>query len=466
VVTTLAGGAGSQGSDNGTNGAARFKYPTGVAVDSATNLYVADYLNALIRKITPVGTNWVVTTLAGFGGEFQYPDGVALDSAGNVYVTDEGIQTVQKITPAGVVTTLAGSVGLCGSADGTNSAARFCRPHGVAVDNATNIYVADYYTNTIRKLRPVGTNWVVTTLAGSPGMCGSADGLGSAALFCGPNGIAVDGANHLYVADGLNNRISKGTPSTLTISRQISNIVHHFNSGNRVTDEIIFDRAGLTNIDLSQYTTFELRLFAPAGQRIVVNAPTNFSSSVNLYYVAASDGSSTPTTNNTLSFENFSGILPTRTYSFFAIADAGNAVVFQADHSYTNVIEFTAMKYAFTPTYNPANSPKTFQLPGGGATNFLSFSYSTSQTTNPGSFVTLGQAMPLTPVIQPTSGNVNVSWLSKLNEHYQVQCVTNLMASNNWINFGSEIIGDGLTKFVSDSTTNRPAKYYRIKILP
>src|SRR5205814_6867559 len=102
----------------------------------------------------------------------------------------------------------------------------------------------------------------------------------------------------------------------------------------------------------------------------VVNAPTNFTSSVNLYYLAASDGASHPATNNTLSFETFSGVLPTRTYSFFAIADAGNAVVFQADHSYTSGVEFTAMKYGFTPTYNPANSPKTFQLPTG-ATNLL-----------------------------------------------------------------------------------------------
>jgi hypothetical protein len=111
----------------------------------------------------------------------------------------------------------------------------------------------------------------------------------------------------------------------------------------------------------------------------------------------------------------FSGILPTRTYSFFAIDDAGNAVVFQANDSYPNGVEFTAMKYAFTPTYNPANTPKTFQLPTGGVgTNLLTFRYTTSATSDPGHLVTLAATIPLMAGDQGTPGNVNISWLSKL----------------------------------------------------
>jgi hypothetical protein len=160
VVTTLAGLAGSTGSADGTGSAARFTEPYGVAVDSAGNVYVADTYNHTIRKVTPAG---VVTTLAGLArsigsadgtgsaARFFYPYGVAVDSGGNVYVADSYNNTIRKVTPAGVVTTLAGLAGSPGSADGTGSAARFTHPFGVAVDSAGNFYVADRDNHTIRK---------------------------------------------------------------------------------------------------------------------------------------------------------------------------------------------------------------------------------------------------------------------------------------------------------------------------
>jgi len=216
VVTTLAGTAGANGSTDGAGSAARFSSPEGVAVDGGGTVYVGDTGNNTIRRITPGG---VVTTLAGTPGgadgtgsaaRFAAPDGVAVDDAGTVYVADTSNSTIRKITTAGVVTTLAGAVGQPGSTDGIGSAARFNNPQGVAVDSAGTVYVADTSNSTIRKVTSAGA---VTTLAGTAGQTGSADGTGSAARFRGPSGVAVDAAGTVYVADRGNYTIRKITPT-------------------------------------------------------------------------------------------------------------------------------------------------------------------------------------------------------------------------------------------------------------
>lgn len=230
AFSTFAGQAGGSGNADGIGSQARFNNPVGMAVDSATNVYVADEFNDTIRKIIRVGTNWVVTTLAGsarIGGStdatgsaarFSQPTGVALDAADNIYVADQTGCLIRKITPAGVVTTLAGSPGSFSNKDGSNSVARFNRPAGIAVDaGGNNIYVADAGNYTIRKIVPIGTNWVVTTIAGTAGQTGNYDGTNGTIRFgllvLGPQSLALDNAGNLIVADTGNSTIRKLTQS-------------------------------------------------------------------------------------------------------------------------------------------------------------------------------------------------------------------------------------------------------------
>src|SRR5262249_48890179 len=130
-------------------------------------------------------------------------------AAGNLYVADQSNHTIRKITPDGVVSTLAGTAGMNGSADGTGPDARFSFPAGVAVDRAGNLYVADTGNTTLRKITPDG---VVSTLAGAAGMVGGADGTGPDARFASPTGVAVDGDGNVYVADAFNDTLRKVTP--------------------------------------------------------------------------------------------------------------------------------------------------------------------------------------------------------------------------------------------------------------
>jgi sugar lactone lactonase YvrE len=276
VVTTLAGGAGVSGGADGTGAAASFSRPAGLATDSAGNVYVADTFNNSIRKITSGGVvsiyaskSFILGAVGSYVAQYDYcyPTGVALDSSGNVYasetwynaiikitttgishasvvagasetfgstdgtgraarfnhpssiatnsdgeiyVTDTNNSTIRKITPSGVVSTLAGTAGIFGSADGAGAAASFRGPGGVATDSVGNVYVADMGNNTVRKLTPDG---VVTTLAGEASVSGSADGAGSAARFDMPFGLAADSAGNVYVADAYNDVIRKITPA-------------------------------------------------------------------------------------------------------------------------------------------------------------------------------------------------------------------------------------------------------------
>lgn len=236
VVTTVAGVAGSPGTADGTGGAARFNFPSGVALGSSDAVYVADRNNHTIRKITSDG---IVTTFAGSAGSsgtadgkgsaarFSSPNGVAADGSGNLYIADRGNHTIRKITAGGEVTTLAGLAGNSGTADGTGSAARFSTPTGVAVDSLGNVYVAELGNHTIRMITSSGE---VTTLAGTAGTSGTADGVGRAARFNQPYGVAVDSAGNVYVAGYGDCTIRRITPSGAVTT--LAGVVNYYDTVN------------------------------------------------------------------------------------------------------------------------------------------------------------------------------------------------------------------------------------------
>jgi sugar lactone lactonase YvrE len=217
VVSTVAGQAGSAVSADGTGSAARFDSPNGIAIDSAGNIYVADTNNRTIRKISPAGVVSTFAGATGQAGNvdgtggsarFNALAGLAIDAAGNLYAVDTVAHVVRKITAAGVVTTYAGQAGSSGANDGAGTVARFMTPFGVAVDASGTVYVADTSNETIRRISADG---VVTTFAGSA-FAGNTDGTGTGARFFRPQGVAIDSGGNVYVADTFNHSIRRLTP--------------------------------------------------------------------------------------------------------------------------------------------------------------------------------------------------------------------------------------------------------------
>jgi PKD repeat protein len=342
---TIAGMAGNLGAADGTNGAAQFYSPEGIAEDTHGNLYVVDNYENTIRKITPAGTNWAVTTIAGTPGlssgdadgtngaaVFDNPVGIAMDANSNLYVGEYTGSTIRKITPVGtnwVVTTIAGQPRNYNFADGTNGNALFNGPLNLTVDTNGNLYVADSYNCVVRKIAPVGTNWVVTTLAGQPGMQGYGDGTNSAASFDIPYGLALDGAGNLYVSDTDNgsglggDTIRKMTPAgTNWVVSTIAGIAATSGSADGTNDDALFNSPlsiaadSANNLYVADYGNSTIRKISPSGTNWVVSTIAG---------VAGQIGSTDGTGTNALFYEPW-GATVDSTGNLF-VTDAGYATV-------------------------------------------------------------------------------------------------------------------------------------------
>jgi sugar lactone lactonase YvrE len=211
AVSTLAG-AGWAASYDGTGTSANFYNPAGVAVAPGGDIFVAEFLNNRIRRVTPAG---VVSQFAGttngfadangINARFRYPIGIAIDAAGDIFVGDTDNNRIRRVTATRDVSTFAGSA--AGHMDGLGNAAKFLRPAGVAFDKAGNMIVADRENHVIRKVTPGG---VVTTLAGVPQAAGLEDGIPG--KFLKPLGVAVATDGSIFVTDAGNHMLRRITP--------------------------------------------------------------------------------------------------------------------------------------------------------------------------------------------------------------------------------------------------------------
>jgi sugar lactone lactonase YvrE len=222
VITTVAGnGSGGYSGDGGAATSAQLNRPSGVAVDGAGNLFIADHDNQRVRKVSVSG---VISTVAG-NGSYGYsgdsgpatsarlnsPEGLAVDAAGNLYIADSYNYRVRKVSASGVITTVAGD-GIYGySGDGGPAiSAQLTLPEGVAVDGAGNLYIADYGNQRVRKVSASG---VISTVAGNGTQGYSGDGgPATSARLYDPEGLAVDADGNLFIADTDNHRVRKVSP--------------------------------------------------------------------------------------------------------------------------------------------------------------------------------------------------------------------------------------------------------------
>lgn len=285
IVTPVAGPSDNSGYQDGPGYQALFNGSGegALAGDTSGNLYLADAGNAVVRKISFVDGGWTVSTPAGMAGNkgtadgtnsdarFASPSGVAVDGAGVIYVTDRASHTIRTIVQSGtngIVATIAGQAGVPGFADGVGTNSLFYFPSCVAVDVSSNLYVTDTYNHVIRKLSLVGTNWIVTTMAGLPGSVGNVEGTGSGARFYLPYSIAVDPAGTVYVCDDYYQNIRKGVPATLPplviSSPQIS------------AGQFSFDLAGPSGQTVRVFASSDLTNWNPIWTNTLGSSPLTF----------------------------------------------------------------------------------------------------------------------------------------------------------------------------------------------
>jgi sugar lactone lactonase YvrE len=299
IITTFAGnGNPGYSGDGGQATAAKLDGPAGVGSDALGNIYIADYANSRIRKVTPAGiiTTFAGNGTAGYSGDggqataaeihLYLPNGICSDTSGNIYFVDSYNSCVRKVTVAtGIITTIAGngSYGYSGNG-GPATAAEFEYPCGVALDTAENVYIADEYNHVIRKVT-VATG-IITAIAGNSiqGYFGDG-GQATAAEFDYPDGLGLDASGNIYIADYFNHRIRKVTVATGIITTFAGNgTANYSGDGGPATAAEINYPTGVSldasgNAYISDYQNNRVREVTN-GSPLLINGPTAASQNI------------------------------------------------------------------------------------------------------------------------------------------------------------------------------------------
>lgn len=334
-------GTGTQGyfGDGGAATDATLYNPSDVALDPAGNLYIADFYNNVVRKVSTAG---IITTIAGtgmgsgsagggsFGGDggpatdalLNGPYAIAVDAAGNVLFADGYNHNVRKISPAGIITNFAGNHTAAYSGDGGQAtAAALNNPVGLAIDKVGNVYIADDHNHVVRRVTPTG---IISTYAGNDTVGYSGDGsAATTARLNNPIGLAIDSSGNLFIADDVNNNIRKVSPAGI-----ISTYVGVTDTGHGYTGDggpataarlslprhIACDRAG--NLYISDLFNDVIRMVSASGSHTI----TTFAG-IGTYGYSGDGGAATAA-----EFQSVNGVAIDTGGRVF-IADVGNAMI-------------------------------------------------------------------------------------------------------------------------------------------
>ena len=251
-----------------------FSFADGITLDGSGNICVTDYNSNTVRKVN----GGLVSTIAGSPGvtgsangpalmaSFNGPNGIGFDKSGNLFITDFGNNTIRKLSPTGTMSTFAGTPGVTGSLNGIGSAAQFNCPNKLILDGTGNIYVADSGNDAIRKITTGGS---VSTFAGLPGVTGSANGTGTSARFNWPHSLALDVSGNLYVSDCYNQTIRKITPAGLVSTLAGASGISGSSNGAGITarfnypEGLAVDSTG--NIYVADSQNYTIRAITPGG---------------------------------------------------------------------------------------------------------------------------------------------------------------------------------------------------------
>ncbi|MGA3163849.1 MAG: immunoglobulin domain-containing protein [Verrucomicrobiota bacterium] len=455
IITTVAGNGGyGYSGDNGRATNASLNNPYSVAVDAASNLFIADRLNNVIRKVDP---NGFITTVAGnyntggsYGGDggratnasLHWPAGVVVDASGNLFIADTANQRIRKVDTNGFITTVAGNGSYGYSGDGTNATnANLANPSGVAVDASGNLFIADTDNNVIRK---VDNNGTIMTVAGNYNTGGSYGGDGgqatNASLYS-PLGVAVDASGNLYIADWDNSVIRKVDNNGI-----ITTMAGNYSTGGNYDG----DGGAATNASLDVPRGLAVAAF---GDLFIADTGNNVIRKVD------NDGFITTVAGNYNTGGSYGGDGSQATNASlndpFGVAMDASGDLFIADTENQRIRE--VVLFATYPTLTLCNVTTNN---AGNYTVFITSPY--GSVTSSVATLTVASSPIIYQIVCNANGSVMLNLLTTPNISSRVLATTNLTPPVVWQPIYSNVAGaNGAWQFTDTNASNYPVRFYR-----